>query len=128
MHQKFEEITIGMTATEIMQLFDIDFQPTKSSVSSDPQERPFYDFSSHGVRVFFDANKVVRTISFFSPFQGKIRGIFIGMRKIDALKVLGKPARHWPVADGIDRFIYDRPTFFRIDIDPKTEQVSHIFL
>jgi hypothetical protein len=81
----------------------------------------------HGVKVFFDDNDVVRTVRFESPFAGAVRGVRIGARKDDVRRLLGNPQRPWPVADGVDRWLYDEPEFIRVDFDPATDRVRSIF-
>jgi hypothetical protein len=81
----------------------------------------------HGVRLFFTEEDVVRTVRFDSPFPGAVRGIRIGATKEAVQRLLGEPDRPWPVADGVDRWLYDRPEFIRVDFDPATDTVRTIF-
>ena len=124
----FELVVPGMSLTEVMKTLRIDDPPVQAPFIADPHRQNYYDFGESGVKVFFDTRNVVRTVCFFQPFSKIVRGIAVGMKARDAIEVLGKPARRWPVADGIDRFVYDQPTFLRIDLDAKSGCISHIFL
>jgi hypothetical protein len=81
----------------------------------------------HGVKLFFTDGEVVRTVRFDAPFPGAVRGVRIGSTMDEVRRLHGDPDRPWPVADGVDRWLYEQPEFMRVDFDPATRTVRSIF-
>lgn len=85
----------------------------------------FYHLPELGFWVFFDKAYHVYSIRFNSPYAYAIEGIKIGDTKEDVVNMRGKPDRHFPVPV-IQAWIYDKPTFLRIDFNRETNRVEKI--
>jgi hypothetical protein len=57
---------------------------------------------------------IVYSVCIKNPYQGNINGILIGDSKIKVLEILGRPDRLWPIADGRDRWFYNK---YRMRVD-----------
>jgi len=95
--------------------------------SDDGEEMRFYHLADLGFWVFFDDSAQVYSIRIDPPYLYAVEGVRIGDTKDKVLSVRGKPHRYFPVQDGTDRWLYDRPSFFRVDFNPDTDCVENIF-
>lgn len=83
-------------------------------------------FPEDGVFIFLKENTAT-TIKYEHPFLESVDGVNIKDSKETVTVKKGKPSRFWPVDDGVDRWLYDSPTFLRIDFNPSTNLVETIY-
>jgi hypothetical protein len=65
----------------------------------------------------------VEAIEYGPGFGGIVNNVRIGMTGDEVEQILGTPDRLWPMPHPNYVLIYDAPTFFRVELDRKTEQV-----
>jgi len=115
----------GATLADLQTMLGSDDRPVTEQ--SGDRQLIVLRLPQHGVKVFFSEDDVVSTVRFDSPFAGAVRGVRIGAAQDDVRRLLGSPQRPWPMADGVDRWLYDHPEFIRVDFDPATDTVRSIF-
>lgn len=76
-----------------------------------------------GVLVEENDAGLIEAIIYESPFLGTINGIKMGMTGDEVEALLGPPDRLWPMPHPNYIIMYDEPTFFRVELDRKSEQV-----
>lgn len=89
-------------------------------------EGTFLHLDDLGFWVFFDTSGLVYSLRYDGAFPYPVEGIRIGDTRDHVRKVRGNPDRVHPVADK-ERWLYDRPHFFRVDFDPETRLVERMF-
>ncbi|NHZ38651.1 hypothetical protein [Massilia aquatica] len=124
MQNKLSIIRKGMDLAKVQSTANITSSPISETIDS----RTFsvIKFPADGVQIFFDKN-VVSSVRFERPFSEAVEGVRLGSSKDEVVNIMGKPDRLWPIDDGVERWLYDKPTFMRLDFDPLTNVVSTIF-
>ena len=122
---KLLNIEIGDSVEEVKKRLYLERDP--DPYTEDPSTPFRYKLPENGLSIFFGPDRKVQTLHYEAPFAGRVDGVGIGDPPAAVLKNKGKPTRRWPIADGIDRWLYEKNGFLRVDFSPKTGLVEHIF-